>query len=152
MFDFKFDWSAEMELGIPILDEQHKEIFRIARNIEQLLIQNCENVKPRDLVNIVCELREFVSYHFYEEERMMEKAGFDRIIIKEHKKNHMYFYTYVQQIDLPKMAKDPNGELKILRDNIQDWIFSHMLCEDVTIVKTLKENLTEEELKNGITN
>ena len=64
MFDFKFDWSAEMELGIPILDEQHKEIFRIARNIEQLLIQNCENVKPRDLVNIVCELREFVSYHF----------------------------------------------------------------------------------------
>lgn len=150
MFDFKFDWSTEMELGIPILDEQHKEMFRIARNIEQLLIQNCENVKPMDLVNIVCELREFVSYHFYEEERMMEKAGFSDLA--EHKKNHMYFYNYVQEIDLPKMAKDPNGELKILKDHIQDWIFSHMLCDDVTFVITLKERLTEDELKNGITN
>lgn len=148
MFDFKFDWKPEMELKIHILDEQHKEIFRIARNIEQKLLQNCEDIQPKELINIVCELREFVSYHFYEEERMLEKAGFADL--EEHKKAHDRFYKYVQNIDLPKMAKDPNTELQKLKDNIQRWVFEHMLCEDFAFANTIKENLTKEELEKGI--
>ena len=43
MFDFKFDWCKEMECGVKIIDEQHQILFRIGRDMEQLIMHGCQN-------------------------------------------------------------------------------------------------------------
>lgn len=128
MFDFKFDWCKEMECGIKIIDEQHQELFRIMREIEQLIMNGCQHVTPKDLLDIICELREYISYHFYTEENLMAKYQYPNLAI--HMADHMDLKDYILKIDLPTLAKDPNRILGILKEHMQNYLFTHILQED----------------------
>ena len=77
--DFKFDWSNKMEIGIRKIDEQHQVFFRIGRDVEQLLLHNGVNVEKKQVVDLICELREFTSYHFYFEESIMERYQYSNL-------------------------------------------------------------------------
>lgn len=136
MFNFNFDWSKEMETNISVIDSQHREFFRIGRNIEQLLIAKCINVSEKELLDIVCELREYVSYHFYEEEIIMREANYSKT--EEHVKKHDVMKEKIRNIDCPALAANPYEELKKLRDLILDWVFEHMLNDDMDIARELE--------------
>ncbi|MBE5961338.1 MAG: bacteriohemerythrin [Lachnospiraceae bacterium] len=136
MFDFKFNWDESLDTGMESIDSQHKELFRIARNMEQLLLTRCIGVQESALLDIVCELREYVSYHFYYEESLMLQAGY--VNYEEHKKLHDEFKLQIMNLDCPALAKNPQSELKKLKDTIQEWIFTHMLIEDKKMIKEIK--------------
>lgn len=136
MFDFNFDWSKEMETKISTIDSQHKEFFRIGRDMEQLLLIKCANVSEKELLDIVCDLREYVAYHFYEEEVLMKEAGYSKL--EEHIKKHNEFKKLIMNIDCPALAANPYVELKKLRDLVVDWVFNHMLHDDMDIACELE--------------
>ena len=128
MFDFKFDWCKEMECGIQIIDEQHQELFRIIREIEQLIMSGCKHVTPKQLLDIVCELREYITYHFYTEENLMAKYQYPKLAI--HMAQHMDLKEYILKIDLPALAKAPLEVLTGLKEHMQEYLFNHILQED----------------------
>ncbi len=136
MFDFAFDWLKELETGDELIDQQHKEFFRIGRDIEQLIVKKCIGVQEQELLDIVCELREYVSYHFYSEETIMRQQGYSNY--EKHVKEHQGFQKYVMEIDCPALAKNPYKELKAMKSMIQSWVFSHMIGEDVKMVKEIQ--------------
>lgn len=136
MFDFKFDWCQEMECGIKIIDEQHQEMFRIGRDMEQLILHGCENATNKQLLDIVCELREYSAYHFYTEEALMEKYYYPNLA--RHMAEHMDFKTHVLEIDMPTLAKEPNRVLTELKDSLQDFLFNHVLAEDKELAAFIK--------------
>lgn len=138
MFDFKFDWAPEMNMGIEELDLQNKELFRIGRDIEQLILADCENVTDRQLLNIVCGLREYVNYHFYMEEKFMEDKGYSNY--ETHRQKHQIFQKEILNIDCPELSRKPKTELKKLKETVQDWVFQHVLVEDVKAVKEIEKN------------
>ena len=41
MFDFNFDWRKDMNTNIEVVDYQHKQLFFIGREIEQLIRTEC---------------------------------------------------------------------------------------------------------------
>lgn len=128
MFDFKFDWNDSFNVGIESIDNQHKELLRIGRGIEQLLITNCIDVQTDELLNIVRELREYVSYNFYEEEKLMKAYGYTAF--DHHIAEHKQFLEKVEGINMPRLRDYPNEELRKIKSDIQDYIFQHMLHED----------------------
>lgn len=133
MFDMKLDWRPDMATGIDMIDNQHKQILRIGRDIEQLLQRNCINATQQELLKIVCEIRDFSGYHFYAEESLMEECSYSDI--KNHKKLHQEIVKKITSFDLTLLKKDPEGTLKIVRDEIQDEVFNHMLVEDQRFAK-----------------
>lgn len=135
MFDFKFNWDEALETGMDSVDIQHKELFRIGRNMEQLLLTRCIGVREKQLLDIVCDLREYVSYHFYYEESLMLQAGYEKYA--EHKKKHDDFKQEIMNLDCPALARNPEKELKKLKDLVQDWIFTHMMLDDKAMTKQL---------------
>lgn len=136
MFDFVFDWRPEMNLGIEIIDEQHQRLFKTGRDIEQLLRFQCIGVNDKQLLDIVCELRDYVAYHFYEEEMIMDKSGYSNF--EKHKNDHADFGRFIQNINLPNLKANPNKVLKDIKNRVQDMIFQHILIEDVTMAKEIK--------------
>ncbi len=128
MFDFKFDWVDSMNTGMESIDTQHKQLFKIGRDLEQLLRIQCIGVTDKQLLDIVCELRDYTGYHFYEEERMMEEMCYPRIT--EHKKFHKKCSNYIMGLDLPKIKEEPVKQLQLMRDEVQSWIVDHVLGED----------------------
>ncbi|MDO5291694.1 MAG: hemerythrin domain-containing protein [bacterium] len=141
MFDFKFDWKKELEVGIPEIDEQHRELFRIVRDMEQLLITRCIGVSNQQLIDVVRQLREFVSYHFYEEEKVMNE--FDYSLKEAHIASHNKMNEMVLSIDLPKLGEMPFDELKKIKDGTQDWIFEHMFNADKHMGLEIKEKMKQ---------
>ena len=137
MFDFKFDWKDELNTGIEAVDQQHQEMFRIVRDIEQLLIIHCIGVTAKQLYAIIRELREFVSYHFYEEEKLMKKYGVSDF--ESHVKDHRRMVKLIEGIDIPKLGKHPYEELSKIKEGIQDNIFEHMFNIDMKMCKEINE-------------
>ncbi|WP_092478407.1 bacteriohemerythrin [[Clostridium] polysaccharolyticum] len=139
MFDFNFDWSSDMETKISKIDIQHKEFFRIGRNMEQLLLTKCANVTEKELLDIVCELREYVGYDFYEEEVIMKDAGYSKL--DEHVKQHNQFKSRIMNINCPALAANPYKELSKIRNFVVDWVFDHMLHEDMDMAREVRGKL-----------
>lgn len=136
MFDFKFDWCKEMEGGVKIIDEQHQELFRIGRDMEQLIMNGCRNASTERLLDIVCELRDYVAYHFYTEEDLMIKHEYSSYTV--HKKAHEEFKSKILIIDLPALGKQPQKILPGLKDDLQEFVFSHVMVEDQNLCRYLK--------------
>ena len=128
MFDFKFDWCKEMECGVKIIDEQHQELFRIIRDIEQLIMHECQHVTQTQLLDIICELREYTSYHFYTEENMMAKYQYPKLAT--HMADHMDLKDYILHFDLSALVQEPNRTLTALKEHMQEYLFNHILQED----------------------
>ena len=139
MFDFKFDWKDELNTGIEAVDQQHQEMFRIVRNIEQLLIVRCIGVTQKQLYGIIRELREFVSYHFYEEEKLMKKYGVPNF--EEHVKEHKRMVKQIESINVPELGRHPYEELTKIKEAIQDNIFEHMFHLDMEMCKEVAERM-----------
>ncbi len=139
MFDFKFDWKDELNTGIEAIDQQHQEMFRIVRDIEQLLITHCIGVTEKQLYGIIRELREFVSYHFYEEEKLMKKYGV--ATYDDHVKDHKRMVKLIESINIPRLGKQPYEELLKIKEGIQDNIFEHMFTIDVKMCKEIREQM-----------
>lgn len=139
MFDFHFDWNPGLETGIEEIDEQHKEFCRIGRDIEQLLQYRCIGVTEKQMLGIVCELREYVAYHSYDEEQLMEQVGYAKL--EEHRKAHRKFTEYVESIDCPAMKREPEKELRKVKDALQDMMFEHVMKMDMEAAKEIKQLL-----------
>jgi hemerythrin len=133
MFDFKFDWKPEMETHIETVDTQHKQLFSYGRDIEQAIKIGCVGVNEKQLVDIVCHLREYVSYNTYEEEKIMEEMKYSKI--EEHKKAHNEFIQKIMQINIPELREKPLEKLKEIKNIIVEYIFSHILMEDIAMGK-----------------
>ena len=128
MFDFKFDWQPEMDSHIMDIDVQHQQLFKVGRDMEQLLRIKCIGVTDKQLLDIICQLRDFSAYHFYVEESLMEEMNYSKLA--EHRETHKRYSEYIMNINLPKLKENPEKELRLIKDEIQEWIFQHVLHED----------------------
>lgn len=128
MFDFLFDWTAEFNTNIEILDTQHKEFFRIGRDCEQLIQIKCIGVSDKQLLGIVAALKEYITYHFYEEEGMMLDYAYPDS--EKHKESHKQIAKRIAEIDIHALKVNSMEELKKIREMLQDIVFWHMLSED----------------------
>lgn len=145
MFDFKFDWQEKMNTDIEIVDFQHKQFFSIGRDVEQLIMTKCAGVTDEQLLKIVCALRDYVAYHFYEEESLMQKAEYKGL--EEHRKEHLEGTQKVQNIDFHRLKTNPYEGLKNLKIEMQEWIFNHMLVTDVKMAKEIKSKIDNHDME-----
>ena len=136
MLNFKFDWDPILLLDIPNLDNHHQHFFKLGRHIEQLLLIHCAGVTDKDLFNLLYELRDYVTYHFYEEEKVMEEINFPEI--EEHKLQHQNFLNYINRIDYDKLCADPYNSLKQIREDMVTWSFTHIVQQDQKLIPYYK--------------
>lgn len=132
MLYFKFDWDSRIELKIPSIDEQHQYLFKLGRRVEQLLIVRCAGVTDQELLNLLCGFRDYVTYHFYEEEKFMTMIQYP--YLKEHHEAHLRMLSYINHIDYTLLCEHPFEQLSLIRDELVRWIFDHMIQEDQKIL------------------
>ncbi len=128
MIDFRFDWTSKFILNIEIMDQHHKEFFRIARDIEQLIQNQCINVTEAQMLDIIVHLREYTSYHYYAEEQLMIESAYENI--ETHKAHHAEITKQISNINIPQLKSDPVKGLNILLDILREIAFYHILVDD----------------------
>ena len=142
MFEFKLAWTKELELGVDKIDEQHKELLSIGREIEQYIITGCENLTIDGINLLISELRNYATYHYYYEEKLMKLGNYSNLLA--HKELHEKAIKFINSIDPEKIVKNPLKEVKELKIWMQNYIFEHIMGYDRRIVEEIgEEKITE---------
>lgn len=143
----KFIWTDQLNVGIEVIDQQHR---RIVEYINQLDDARSNNYSREEIGFLVNELVDYTISHFGFEESLQEEAGYP--FLKAHQKVHELFTKRVADFQ----TRYNNGEdvTKGLNSLLVTWLFNHIKRDDNDYVETVKSYLQRQtnvvEKKKGL--
>lgn len=121
-------WREEYLLGIDTIDEQHKELFRIATEIFDLMKNQLIIDKYDHIVKLISELKDYTIFHFSSEEEYMKSIGYKKFF--SHKVEHNDFIEKINDVDTSKIDVDHEQYLLEILEFVLNWISKHILETD----------------------
>jgi hemerythrin-like metal-binding protein len=122
-----FEWTDEMNIGDPLIDGQHRQIFA-------LLSAFNDRMTPEDIARAVAFMARYATTHFRDEEAFMERVGYP--LLDEQKHEHLLFMSKVAVFS----EQDTHAiTLHIgLATFLTRWLKHHILTEIVEFKRHLK--------------
>ena len=128
-------WKDEYLVGIEIIDEQHKELFKIAGSVYDIIKNDFCIDKYDKIVSVIGELQQYTIFHFKTEEDYMEKIGYKKLFTQ--KIEHGKFIEKVMNVNLKNIDSNQDTYLLEILSFVVNWIASHILESDKQIVAGL---------------
>ncbi|WMJ76843.1 MULTISPECIES: bacteriohemerythrin [unclassified Sedimentibacter] len=132
-------WKDKYELGVPLIDNQHKELFRRVELFIQTVKSSADWNEKVSKVNETLEfMKGYVVEHFNAEEgyqRSIEYPGYDM-----HKKIHDDMVSYVLSVseEYEKSGCDEKLMLQFA-GKLLAWLINHVAADDQNIASYAKE-------------
>jgi hemerythrin-like metal-binding protein len=125
-----FAWSSALALGVPVLDEQHEELFRRFGRLEDAILARDRTEAPRLLAYLIAYARE----HFAAEEALMREVGYPDL--ERHAAEHRAFAREIERLDLAH-ARDGSSAALVLRLDLDvgGWLRDHIYASDVALAR-----------------
>jgi hemerythrin len=127
-------WSDDLSVGVDLLDDHHKRLFELLGDLYRAV----QAGGSEDAVGkVLDELTAYTEYHFAEEEKMLEQAGYPSL--EAHRKVHKA---------LTKQVKGMCDDYKIdhrtvyaaeLFQFLSGWLVNHIKVEDFSYKSTLSQ-------------
>jgi len=127
-------WKPEYDLGIPIIDEQHKGIVSTINSLFYAMQKKHGENVLKSVINMVTE---YTHIHFDVEEEFLGKNGFSDF--KKHKEWHNELRNALANIG-PKSLWDRNPQEFL--EFLKNWWIDH-ICEKDRIFRDYYFMLTE---------
>jgi hemerythrin len=133
----KFVWTEQLNIGIEVIDQQHRRIVEYINQLDDARSNNLSREEIRWLLN---DLVDYTVSHFAFEESLQEEARYP--FFKSHKKVHDLFAQRVGEFQ----AKFEQGEdvSKGLNSMLVTWLFNHIKRDDADYVETVKMHLQQQ--------
>ena len=124
-------WKPEYNLGIPIIDEQHRGIVTIINSLYFGMQHDCIKKIFRP---IIAMMENYTNIHFQTEETFLEKVNFPTAA--EHHKLHRELSSKLTSIGVTSIMKnDPYEFMEFLKK----WWIHHICNEDLIYRNYLQE-------------
>lgn len=128
-------WSSQYELGIEVIDNQHKRIVEYINQIHELSHSN-----SGDVSEVLHNLVDYTYSHFAFEEALMEEAGYPALT--EHQFTHR---TFIKQIETLKQRFNQGEQVaQELAAMLQHWLLNHIQEDDSSYSSLVKSNILGE--------
>jgi hemerythrin len=129
----RIEWSDELCMGVKQIDDQHRELIRIANVLMKAVSLGRDE---RVLTNVIKRLREYTVFHFNSEESLMEDVRYPERgdHMNEHRRLKQNVKDY-QRILYKKEAISPE-EIFIF---IRGWLLEHILTSDRELARFIHE-------------
>ena len=137
------DWKPEYEIGIELIDEQHKELIRRI----SLFHEACELGVSLDALDALLSfLQSYVSKHFYDEEALQLKYEYPKY--SAHKMQHekliddlvekeLKTRLQIKKLDLQNDHQELQRIFATLIDWLEAWVRHHIAGSDKEVGKYL---------------
>jgi hemerythrin len=120
------EWSEEMSVGVARLDEHHRRLIDLTNQLGNAI---ADGDPQRTTGTVLGELVRYVFYHFGEEERLMEQAGYPEL--GPHRSHHRAMAEHVRGLEA-RYDRDPGTVVAgQLHDFLADWLVRHIRSEDL---------------------
>lgn len=129
-----FKWTKEYSVGVNTMDGHHQKLFDIMNKLYDISDDKSAQGSIGPLLN---ELIQYTEYHFGEEERLMEQAGYSGL--SKQRQEHSFLVNKMKEAR-DKIANNPNMSVFVVADismTATDWLKSHILKLDKAYESTL---------------
>jgi hemerythrin len=134
-------WDPKFELGIPVIDNQHKKLVSLCNTLYEGLMANQSQAGwQASLVETLKECVDYVKTHFHDEEVIMRAAGYENFAT--HKRTHEDFIHKVLNTTHEFDKATFSTALQFVRF-LYDWILGHIAHADKLYVKKVLEYYRE---------
>ncbi|MEL7610312.1 MAG: hemerythrin family protein [Bacillota bacterium] len=132
-------WKDKYALGVSIIDEQHKELFRRVDSFMQTLRSSASWEEKVQRVNETLEfMKAYVVEHFRDEEAYQVRIGYPGH--QAHKKIHADMVDYVLQVSGEYERSGCDEQLmQQFAGKLLAWLINHVAAEDQHIAAYAKE-------------
>jgi hemerythrin-like metal-binding protein len=130
-------WKKRYEIGVEDIDEQHKNLFNLLRNLQASLSRGSED---QVLGNTLKALVKYTQVHFRDEEALMERIEFPDY--ENHKQLHKRFIADIRKILIDLKNGRPITAIHLI-NFIKKWLVTHILAEDAKIGHHHKAQMEE---------
>ena len=124
------EWSQKLEFGLPIIDDQHKQLFDLAATFAG----NGDDIR---VMKTLATLSDYVKVHFRAEEEMLAKLNYPEL--EAHQQLHAEFKGMLlklldnaRHLTLDEIA----NEVEYL---IYGWFANHIMQADIAYVGWMRE-------------
>jgi hemerythrin-like metal-binding protein len=123
-----FEWDNDYKIGIADMDGEHLVLFSLLNQLEV----NINSEKADECVqDVLSALLSYVGFHFENERRLMEKAGYPGL--EAHLVEHENFVAKVR--DMQAGAAPSLTRALQLRQFVLDWLLAHILGSDAAYAR-----------------
>ena len=126
-----FAFTDKYKTGIELIDEEHRRLFEIIRETNDLIGEELLHDKYDAIVHIIGELKDYTVLHFHDEEEYMEKICYDGLDAQ--KAAHEAFVDRLEQINLDSVDDNQQEYLCELIEYLIGWLSTHILKMDKRI-------------------
>lgn len=130
-------WKDEYAIGIEMIDEQHKKLFAIAQEAEDLLDLPSKMDKFDEAMKLVQDLKDYVDFHFAAEEEVLKEIEYDKFF--KHCIYHHDFVIKIRSMRLDDLDNHQEEHIRALLNLLNTWLLSHVTREDILWAKDYKE-------------
>ncbi|SHI58164.1 bacteriohemerythrin [Lutispora thermophila] len=124
-----FEWKDAYKVNVPEIDKQHRELFRIGREIADLVDAKDDYDHFDEIMAILKQLKDYTFYHFQYEEKLMEKYGYEGTDL--HKIEHLFLTKKIEKFEEEDLDEKQGEAVVELVNFISDWICGHILKTDM---------------------
>jgi len=120
----KIEWSEELSVGVPEMDDQHRQLIALLNQFYTAVEQGEREEGIRTLFQGVDD---YTVFHFSAEEQFMERIGYPDLAA--HQKTHAMF----RQEYRSAMERHEQGDRKAVRDLVAflfSWLYTHISKTD----------------------
>ncbi len=125
MTDTFFEWRAEYETGIRLIDSDHKQLFDLAKALNE---EARAPQADRDIAPLIDRLVAYVDAHFAREERIMAKSGFPQF--DAHVAEHRRATEVIHAIREIYRRAPSDLNVKKVAMFFRDWLAHHIMGND----------------------
>ena len=116
------DWKAQYSIGIPEIDEQHKQLFEC---IDRLDSAANEESRRLAVYYVMDEPKDYVRIHFSVEEIVMRL--FDYPGLEAHAAEHRAFAARIDEFEKSELREDVHAEASRF---LRGWLVQHIQGSD----------------------
>ncbi len=129
--DDPFAFTDQYHTGIALVDEEHKRLFEIIRETDQVIHAELLHDKYDEIMRILAELKDYTVLHFQDEEEYMERIGYEGL--PGQKRAHEAFVEKLTEINLDEVDDNQQEYLEELIAFLLGWLSNHILKADKKI-------------------
>lgn len=123
-------WDASYELGIPVVDHQHRHLVFLCNKFRTELVNHSSSGNggwQSALVKVLKETAQYTKTHFATEEKLMQASGYPNF--EYHRRCHQEFVETVTTI-LGSFQSATRETAFEFASYLKEWILTHIAYED----------------------
>jgi hemerythrin-like metal-binding domain len=129
-----FRWNKSFEIGIPLIDEQHKMLAELLNVVTNHLTHQSDLSTMRYVFH---ELLEYTTYHFLTEEAIWHEFFPEDAWKTIHNDDHNKFLDKIKALMDEQDARPSTQMLEELHSFLSQWLTFHIMDTDMRMSKVV---------------